>query len=112
MDETTVDSVLKTTLEAQGVPVERLRYKGKADTFITFQIIYGRDTCFADDDSEGTEYTYRIDIFSKQDYIALLRNTTRALKEAGFYGITVDPEVFESETGYYHIPVEIKYMEV
>jgi len=34
------------------------------------------------------------------------------LKEAGFYGITVDPEVFENETGYYHVPVEIKYMEV
>ena len=34
------------------------------------------------------------------------------MKEAGFYGITFDPEVFEESTGYYHIPVEFKYMEV
>lgn len=112
MDDITVDSVLKSALDTLGVPVERLRFKGKADTFITFQIVLGQETGYADDDSTGTEYTYRVDIFSKNDYIYLLRRTKQALKEAGFYGITVDPEVFENETGYYHVPVEIKYMEV
>ena len=42
----------------------------------------------------------------------LMRSAKRALKEAGFYGITFDPEVFEENTGYYHVPVEFKYMEV
>ena len=33
-------------------------------------------------------------------------------KAAGFYGITINAEVYEQDTGYYHVPVEIKYMEV
>jgi len=35
-----------------------------------------------------------------------------ALKAAGFYAITIDAETYEQDTGYYHVPVEIKYMEV
>lgn len=34
------------------------------------------------------------------------------MKAAGFYAITIDAETYEQDTGYYHVPVEIKYMEV
>lgn len=114
MDETTttVDSVLKSALDTLGVPVERLRYTGKASTFITFQLVLGRHTGFADDDNEGAEYIYRVDIFAKGNFVALLRQTVRALKDAEFYGITVNPEVYEDDTGYNHVPIEIKYLEV
>ena len=107
-----VDSLLKTTLKGLGVPVKRLKYDGRAKTFITYQLVVGRDAHFADDESEAEEFTYRVDIYSKSDYIPLLRRLKMALKNAGFFGIVFDPEVFESNTGYYHIPVEIKYMEV
>ncbi len=107
-----VDKLLKQTLEALGVPVARLKYDGKAKTFITYQLVVGRDTHFTDDDSEAEEFTYRVDIYSQSDYIALMRRTKTALKAAGFFGIVFDPEVFENKTGYFHIPVEIKYMEV
>ena len=107
-----VVSLVKTTLEKLGYPVERLIYTGKAETFITYQIVVGLDTHFSDDESGAEEFTYRADIYSRVDYIALMRSAKRALKEAGFYGITFDPEVFEENTGYYHVPVEFKYMEV
>ena len=109
---TDVDTLVKTTLEKLGYPVERLIYTGKAETFITYQIVVGLDTHFSDDESGAEEFTYRADIYSRVDYIALMRSAKRALKEAGFYGITFDPEVFEENTGYYHVPVEFKYMEV
>lgn len=107
-----VDTLVKTTLEKLGCPVERLKYDGKAKTFITYQIVVLQDKHFSDDESDADEFTYRADIYSRVDYIALMRSAKRALKEAGFYGITFDPEVFEESTGYYHIPVEFKYMEV
>lgn len=107
-----VDGLLKQTLEALGVPVARLKYDGKAKTFITYQLVVGRDIHFTDDDNEAEEFTYRVDIYSKTDYISLMRRVKTELKSAGFFGIVFDPEVFESETGYFHIPVEIKYMEV
>ena len=95
---TDVDTLVKTTLEKLGYPVERLIYTGKAETFITYQIVVGLDTHFSDDESGAEEFTYRADIYSRVDYIALMRSAKRALKEAGFYGITFDPEVFERMT--------------
>ena len=39
-----VDSLLKAELEKLGVPVERLKYGGKAACFIVYQLVVGRDT--------------------------------------------------------------------
>lgn len=50
--------------------------------------------------------------YSKTDYIDILQRLKTALKAAGFYAITIDAETYEQDTGYYHVPVEIKYMEV
>ena len=108
-----VDELVKTTLESWANPVERLIYTGKAETFITYQIVVGLDTHFSDDESGAEEFTYRADIlFPRGLYRRNAERKSGALKEAGFYGITFDPEVFEENTGYYHVPVEFKYMEV
>lgn len=109
---TDVDGLLKTTLEGLGVPVERLVFTGNAPIFFTYQFVLGADTAFADDDNEAEEFMYRVDLYTKGDFFALLRRTKQALKAAGFYGITVDPEIYERDTGYYHVPIEMKYMEV
>ena len=37
--------------------------------------------------------------------------TAQALKAAGFYGLVIDPEVYEQDTGFYHVPIEAKYYE-
>ena len=107
-----VDSTLKALLDKLGVPVARLKYSGKANCFIVFQLVVGRDTFFSDDEEGAQEFTYQVHIYSKNDYFELLQRLKKALKEAGFYGITIDAETYEQDTGYYHIPVEIKYMEV
>ena len=107
-----VDSLLKSTLLSLGVPVERLRYRGKAEAFITFQLITGQETAFADDDATAYEHHYGADIYAKGDYIALLRRTENALKAAGFFGITVNAEIYEEATGFYHVPIDFYFMEV
>lgn len=107
-----VDSLLKATLDKLNVPVERLKYGGRAACFITYQLVVGRDTFFSDDEEGAQEYTYQINVYSKRNYFTLLKSLKRELKAAGFYGITIEAEVFEQDTGYYHIPVEIKHMEV
>lgn len=106
-----VDKLVKSTLTALCPHVARLFYGGKAKTFMTYQLVIASDIAPADDEMQGTEYTYRIDIYSKQDYISLLRRTKQALKAAGFYGVVVDPEVYENDTGYFHVPIEAKFNE-
>ena len=107
-----VDSLLKTTLEKLGVPVERLKYGGKAACYITFQLVAVRDTFFSDDEEGAQEYTYLINVYSRKNYFTLLKSLKAAVKAAGFYGSEIEAEMFEQDTGYYHVPVTIKYMEV
>lgn len=107
----TVDGLLKTTLDALCPNVARLFFRGKAGTYITYQLVSSEDMAAADDEMHGTEYTYRVDIYSKRDYIALLRRAKQALKAAGFYGLVIDPEVYEQDAGFYHVPIEAKYYE-
>jgi hypothetical protein len=106
-----VDGLLKTTLLTLGVPVERLRYRGRADAFITFQIITGQEAAFADDEGTDYEYHYGADIYSRGDYNTILQQTKLALKAAGFYGITVNAEIFEETTHFYHVPIDFYFHE-
>ena len=101
-----VDSLLKAELEKLGVPVERLKYGGKAACFIVYQLVVGRDTFFSDDEEGAQEFTYQVHVYSKTDYIDILQRLKTALKAAGFYAITIDAETYEQDTGYYHVPVE------
>lgn len=103
--------ILKQTLDTLGVPVQRLTYSGSAETFITYQCITSTETAFADDDNEAEEFLYRVDIFSRRDYIALLRQTKRALKLAGFYGVTIEAELYENDTRFFHVPINAYYCE-
>ncbi|WP_322204503.1 hypothetical protein, partial [Acutalibacter intestini] len=80
----TVDALVKSTLADLCPNVARLLYRGKAGTFFTYQLVLSQDRDAAEDEMQGTEYTYRVDLYSKRDYIALLRRTKRALKAAGF----------------------------
>ena len=58
------------------------------------------------------EYTYQVHLYSKKNYFTLLQSLKTAVKAAGFFGFEIEAEIFEQDTGYYHIPVQIKYMEV
>ena len=103
-----VDKLVKETLESLGVPVSRLLCKGNANTFITFQLVLGARTKFYDDECEGKEYVYRADIYSRSDYTQLLAKAETALETLECYEIKIDPEYFESDTGYYHVPITFK----
>ena len=107
----TSDSHLQTTLAALGDPVERLRFTGEADTYITWQTITGSETAFADDDNEEYEHYYRVDLFSKHNYVEKLVELRKALKAAGFYGTQITAEQYERDTALYHASLNTYYME-
>ena len=107
-----VDSLVKTTLDALDAPVERLKFTGEADTFIVFYLVNADDDDFADDEPTTHEHLYRIDFFSKGNYMALLKQARQALKTAGFYGNSINAEFYESSTGYNRISLDSNYLEV
>lgn len=107
-----MDALMKRALLSVCPNVERVHFTGQAESFITFQIVTSAEVDHADDENGGTEYLYRFDVYSKSDYLDLLRRAIVALKAVGFYGVSIDPEVYENDTGYYHLPVEIRFLEV
>ena len=105
------EAALKTTLNSLGVPVARMIYNGNADTFITYQLVLSGEMAFADDDNEAEEYLFRVDIYSRRDYIALLRRAKQALKLAGFYGVAIQAELYENDTQLFHVPINVYFCE-
>lgn len=113
-----VSELLKNTLKALGKPVYRLVYNPKdqknkvsPETYFTFQTVLSQPSGYADDNDTVTLYTFRIDLYTKLDFTQLLSSTLTALKQAGFTISTVDAEIYENDTGYYHVPITIKIME-
>lgn len=107
----TAETAIKEALEGIGVPFVRLKYSGNAQAFITYQLVISSERDFSDDENAAEEFTYRIDIYSRVDYIALLRRVKQALKAKGFYAISAEAELYESDTRFYHVPITTKYLE-
>lgn len=107
----TAEAAVKRALESVGIPCERLTYRGNAPAFAVYQLVIARERDYYDDESEGREHSFRIDIYSRSDYVSLLRRVWRALKECEFYEIGAEAETFEKDTRLYHIPMTAKYLE-
>ena len=88
-----VDSLLKAELEKLGVPVERLKYGGKAACFIVYQLVVGRDTFFSDDEEGAQEFTYQVHVYSKTDYIDILQRLINCPTISGVVNSILSPFV-------------------
>jgi hypothetical protein len=106
-----VENLVKVTLEALGVPVERCQWSNlnKASAFIVFESLSVSDIEFADDESIAEEYAFRAELFAKGNYDTLRHEAKRLLKERGFNRVALGAEFYEPETGYYHASISFKY---
>lgn len=92
------------------LPTERLLYTGnnKPRTYCTFQLITQQAAASADDEEILTAGTYRITLFSKGDYESVLNKIITALKDNGYYINSIDGEDYETDTGYYMLPITVQ----
>lgn len=108
-----IDELITSTLKALGVPTQRTVFTGKPkpETYTISQMITSLPNDYANDDNETIKHTLRVHIYSKRDYTQLLDVAISALKAAGFVISSIDNEIYEEETGYYHRPITIKFLE-
>jgi len=92
------------------LPTERLLFTGKTKprTYCTFQKVVQQAAQNADDKEILTAYTYRVTLFSKGDYETVLQSILTALKANGYYINSIDGEDYETDTGYYKVPITIQ----
>ncbi len=92
------------------LPTERLIYTGenKPRTYCTFQRVLESAAVNADDEEKQTQITYRVTLFSKTDYESVLETIKAVLTAAGFYINSIEGEDYETDTGYYKIPITVQ----
>ncbi len=104
-------NLLKVTLEKLNYPVARMIYEGKEDIFFTFTRVVQTPINYSDDESHGNSHVYRVNLFTKGNFEALLANTIEILKTDGFTILSVDGEIYEKETKLYNVPITVNIYE-
>ena len=103
---------IQSVLESAGLPAQRGVFTGKKKpaAYYTYLLILGNALVNADDRSEGSREMYRVTLFSKGDYGEQLKKTLEALEGAGYYINSVDTEDYETDTGYWMVPITIEIL--
>lgn len=84
------------TLKPLNVPVSFGKYNQTADTYVVF-LEYKQDgALFADDEEKKTEHIFQVDVFSKGNYLELVKKMKYLLKSVGFRR-TFETETYEEE---------------
>jgi hypothetical protein len=103
---------IKDVLKSAGLPAQRGVYNGrdKPKAYYTFIRITSGAAVNADDEEKESREVYRVNLFSKVDFEEQLEKTLETLKSAGYYINSVDTENYETDTGYWNVPITIEYL--
>lgn len=103
-------SGIKEILEGAGLPAQRGVYTGrdKPKAYYTFLRLTKNAAVNADDTADGSREMYRVTLFHKGDFEAQLEKTLEVLREADAYINGVGAENYETETGYWLVPITIE----
>lgn len=99
-------------LESAGLPAQRGVYTGrdKPDAYYTFLRLLGTSAANADDEEKERREMYRVTLFHKGDFEAQLDKTKEVLIAAGVYINSIDAESYETETGYWLVPITVEIL--
>lgn len=105
-------SSIKEILESAGLPAQRGVYTGrcKPKAYYTFLRLLGDAVVNADDTESESGEMYRVTLFYKGDFEAQLNKTLEVLRAADVYINSVDTENYETETGYWLVPITIEIL--
>lgn len=96
-----LNSLIIDTLAPTDVPVDFLTYGGANTTYITFFEYNQQGVLFGDDEELNTRHSIQVDIWSKDNYISLVKQVKTLLKGIGFTR-NFETEFHEKDTQTYH----------
>jgi len=98
--------LIVSALSPLNMPVEPNVYLGTAAEYIVFNYVLEDSALFADDTDINDETTIRVNYFTKSNPKANTKIIRRLLREAGF-SIASTQELYESDTAYTHVIIEV-----
>lgn len=92
------------TVDNIEIPVSFMRYNGKSTTYITYQLENMDNGYGGDDELLGWVDYYDIDIYSKGNYLNIVKSVKNVMKQNGFMyqPSRSSADMYEDDTGYYH----------
>ena len=99
-----INSIVISALSSLSLPVAANVYTGTAEEYITFNYADERPALRADDTDILDETTIQVHYFTRSNPQTNKKAIRRLLRAAGFT-IQSTQEIYESDTGYFHIVV-------
>jgi len=87
------------------IPIATIKYTGNASTYLTYYTWLNQPEGFSDDKPFilGTYGT--IDVYSKDNFKKIVKEVVKKLEEIGFTWTGNDAEIYEENTGLFHVPI-------
>jgi len=76
--------------------------------YVTYTFIDEWGAAFAENEETATNYSVQIDVFSKSDFMELVKKIKEKMKDNDFYRTSVN-EFYETDTGLYHCAIRFVY---
>lgn len=92
----------KISVSGATVPVAHLRYKGSSKTFVVWSILGEKPVLSGDDEPLFSVVSVDIDVYSNGNYLKVITEIKRIMKQNGWLWLEDSPEMYEDDTGLYH----------
>jgi hypothetical protein len=84
------------------IPVAHLTYKGSSRKFITWAMLEENVGLSANDEVLYSVCSVDIDVFSDGNYLGMVNQIKKIMKNADWVWTGDSPEMYETDTGLYH----------
>ena len=91
------------TVGGKSIPTAHIKYKGKEMTYVVWTITSNAPALSGDDEQLYGIGTVDVDIYSKGNYLKVLNEVKRLMKANEWIWKEDSTEMFEDDTGLYHI---------
>lgn len=107
----TINSI-KEIIESAGISAERGVFTGKEkpEAYCTFLRLLSNAAVCADDEEIERKELYKVTLFQKGNFEETLERLLKTLKENEAYINSVDAEYYETETGYWIVPITLEIL--
>ncbi|PRR84526.1 hypothetical protein [Clostridium vincentii] len=105
-----INKLIIDALKPLNIPVAFQRYSGKAQIYITFYEYLATGEEYEDDEEALTAHYIQVDLWSKVDYIDVVKTIKELLLNAGFKRLN-EIDLYEEDTKIYHKGLKFYYLE-
>lgn len=89
-------------VDSKKIPVEFSKYSGPEEQYVVYSSLGEKPELHANDIPIVSVDTFDFDIYSKSNYLNILKEIKNKLTNAGWTWVEDSEDLYEEDTGFYH----------